>query len=357
MHAALAAYGAAMRDIHLEDRALRRHQTRVERWTLVAATRKKFAESDALRARGDASGAASAAEDALVTAKRAFEIESPDPIGSERPASAVALAEAYLRTGRCAEALEVVSGARGVWGWDPAVLAMSAVVSAHRYGRPLDVATLPPFAQRALRAALPCRDAGTSEVTAEIAGLRAAWFSGRGERIRLAGDYLLRRAGSATVARGEVAQALEDFGPPPNPGSDVEREAVLRMLDPTRGRFAALLASDDAERSHVAIQAAGHYGIAEMAVKEEAEKGIASPDAARRLDWVAALHDDGSPWAIDRLLALLSDPDEKVRATAAVSLLARVPVARAAELAFDAKAPEADRAAARDRLRAFFAPK
>ena len=178
----------------------------------------------------------------------------------------------------------------------------------------------------------------------------------KADEMRRIGALLLAAVHGLGVPAEAVAGAVEASGVSAKPRMAAARAALLRALLPDDARILALLRSDEAEKRRVALLEAARYGFHRMGLEEVVlAEFVQSPERPRRSLFVDAALVDGTRWSDDRLADLLADADEGVRAEAFGRLVQRIPVDRRPELAFDPKAPEADRASAQERIRAFLA--
>jgi spermidine synthase len=99
------------------DPTVARHAARVARLRLLIAARALVARADTMRASGDVSGAKSALEEAVSVARKAWEIDSPDSVGTGRPGAAEVYGQALAGLGRKEEAADVLAVAAAAWPW------------------------------------------------------------------------------------------------------------------------------------------------------------------------------------------------------------------------------------------------
>ena len=333
----------------LGDAALARRRVRVQRVLLSRAARARFSEADRAAAAGDATGASAAREQALDFARQSFELDTLDPVVTERPAAAATYGEALLRTGRCSEAEAVLSTAAREWPWERTLSDLLAFATAVRRGtaeradlrRPSFAAALP-----------PCKDADVASVRPLLAAWRTAYEREQRDRLREASELLLAAAARDEATAAGIARELAAMPEPFGPVGDAERAALVRRFDRTAPRLAQLLTDPDRGRWAVAFEAAVRRGFETLAVEDVVRDAfLRSPDVARRLMFARWSGVERSRVSREGAVDLLGDADAGVRA-AAWDAVARRLGADAAAVGYDAASPDAaarEQAAARAR--------
>ena len=311
-----------------------------------------MAEADAARRSGNVAAEESALSDAIMTARRGYDVEPFDPIATERPQAMALWAETLARAGRCSEALDLLGVARVTWPRDPSLADIGAWVAAREGGRDPSSASVSEELAARLATAPACASARVGRHGPLLRDLERRLVEGDPIAFRASAAFLLASPPEAGAARDDVLRRLRGHVDPLPPAVDAERAALLRVLDPADGRLPTLLASDDDDRRRTALSTAAHYGFATVGVLDVVKTAfVASPLAARRLEFARVALVDRSAPVTEFVFSLLADADASVREGAWNSLSSTLPAARREAAGYDPAGTDAERTAAIERLR------
>jgi hypothetical protein len=346
------ASGEALGNLQLGDRALFQRAVRVERVRMTMRARGLLAEADAATAAGNVSLAKEKTEEALLVARRAFELRGADAYRTERPGAALAYAQALLRVGRCREADDVLEstlreGRPGI-GLSPYL----AAVKNRRLGRD-DLTPASADVLAFLEGAGPCREEGLAPVAAHVDKYVRAVELGLPVEMRAAATRVLFGVRELGVASSEAARALRGGGDVGTLEVAAVRAVFVREADPTDPALVEMLRSDDPDRRAVAMLESAPRGFERLAIVEVLdEAGARAADPPTRAVFAKAAGLEHSRWSLSRLVDLLADPEESVRGAAFAGLAPWLPKERAG-FGYDAKGEAAARLAATEAIRAW----
>jgi spermidine synthase len=350
---ATALYGEALQEVGTGDRGLQRRTYKTRRVLAMLLARLRLAHADAADARGDRAEAAAAREEALAMARTAYQDvpDGGDPTGTRRPAAAALQGEVLAILGRCVEAEDLLTAARVRWDKDRELADVLAAVVARKRGKPSSLLAHNDAARR-LASAPPCREEPLVAVRRPLETFRYALVAGNASAMRLAAERVIASVRAGSVRASDAAAAVRETGETGAPETTAEKAALLRALDPADPGLPSLLSSDDAATWRTALAAAARFGFGPLRLEDAMRTAfVASPDATRRLAFVSVALGDGGPFALSSLADLLVDADLAVRTAAWTQLVVVTPEALRTEIGYDPAAPDAVRAAARERLR------
>ena len=271
----------------------------------------------------------------------------PDPVATERIDAAALHVSVLLRLGRCAEAERVLRAAREDLAderREARLVRLLAGLDAHREQREVAAAAEDAYV---FEDAAPCREEGTAPVREEVAEYEAALAGASPRALRSAA----RRLEEAARRQGCVEAVLEVRRAAPVPATPQARavDAALRgLLDRDDARLGDLLEDKDAGLARTALIEAGWWDLLHR-YPGVLDRAAADAQAATRKALATAAAAKGRPEVLRRVVDLLMDAEEDVRAEAFSVFLKHRP-----DLieGYDPRAAEEERRAACERVKA-----